>query len=239
MAVTGGSDGPRLVRAEEPPAPAPDDAPPARRSRSRAVAILLAVLLVAAAAAGIAQYQRAVALEARVGELSAALAAAGGDRGRRQQLDAIRSSVAEVRERVGALEALRADGRARRCGPSRACPARRLVRSPPATAPISNRRSTSRLPPMRRAKRSAPTGRSAMFKSLAGALLQRPRHRPRHRQHAGVRRTRAIVCSEPSVVAVAQDRRRGDKVLAVGSEAKEMLGRTPAASARCARSRTV
>jgi rod shape-determining protein MreB and related proteins len=37
---------------------------------------------------------------------------------------------------------------------------------------------------------------------------------------------RGIVCSEPSVVAVTQDR-NGRRVLAVGSEAKEMVGRTP------------
>jgi len=37
---------------------------------------------------------------------------------------------------------------------------------------------------------------------------------------------RGLICSEPSVVAVADDG-RGQKVLAVGHEAKEMLGRTP------------
>ena len=36
-----------------------------------------------------------------------------------------------------------------------------------------------------------------------------------------------IVSNEPSVVAVQQDSRGGKKVLAVGKEAKEMLGRTP------------
>jgi rod shape-determining protein MreB len=36
-----------------------------------------------------------------------------------------------------------------------------------------------------------------------------------------------IVSNEPSVVAVLQDSRGGKKVLAVGKEAKEMLGRTP------------
>jgi len=41
-------------------------------------------------------------------------------------------------------------------------------------------------------------------------------------------RGKGIVCSEPSVVAVtAQQNGRGDRVLAVGHEAKEMLGRTP------------
>jgi rod shape-determining protein MreB len=41
-------------------------------------------------------------------------------------------------------------------------------------------------------------------------------------------RGKGLICSEPSVVAVAQDATgRGDRVLAVGHEAKEMLGRTP------------
>ncbi len=38
---------------------------------------------------------------------------------------------------------------------------------------------------------------------------------------------RGIVCCEPSVVAVQKDARGVKKVLAVGTEAKEMLGRTP------------
>ena len=38
---------------------------------------------------------------------------------------------------------------------------------------------------------------------------------------------RGIVSCEPSVVAVQQDARGSKKVLAVGKEAKEMLGRTP------------
>jgi rod shape-determining protein MreB and related proteins len=41
-------------------------------------------------------------------------------------------------------------------------------------------------------------------------------------------RGKGLVCSEPSVVAVASDHHgRNDRVLAVGSEAKAMLGRTP------------
>ena len=40
-------------------------------------------------------------------------------------------------------------------------------------------------------------------------------------------RGEGIVSNEPSVVAVQQDTRGGKKVLAVGKEAKEMLGRTP------------
>lgn len=39
---------------------------------------------------------------------------------------------------------------------------------------------------------------------------------------------KGLICSEPSVVAVVRDQNgRGEKVLAVGHEAKEMLGRTP------------
>jgi rod shape-determining protein MreB len=42
-------------------------------------------------------------------------------------------------------------------------------------------------------------------------------------------RGKGLSCSEPSVVAVAEDQGgRGQRVLAVGHEAKEMLGRTPA-----------
>src|SRR5215467_12172739 len=36
-----------------------------------------------------------------------------------------------------------------------------------------------------------------------------------------------IVCNEPSVVAVQKDARGGRRVVAVGAEAKRMLGRTP------------
>src|SRR3989475_5510737 len=36
-----------------------------------------------------------------------------------------------------------------------------------------------------------------------------------------------IVCNEPSVVAVQRDARGGRRVLAVGQDAKKMLGRTP------------
>ncbi len=42
-------------------------------------------------------------------------------------------------------------------------------------------------------------------------------------------KNKGLICSEPSVVAVAHDPNgRGERVLAVGHEAKEMLGRTPA-----------
>jgi rod shape-determining protein MreB len=40
---------------------------------------------------------------------------------------------------------------------------------------------------------------------------------------------KGIVCNEPSVVAVQKDSRGGRKILAVGREAKDMLGRTPGA----------
>ncbi|MEQ9319155.1 MAG: rod shape-determining protein, partial [Polyangiaceae bacterium] len=40
-------------------------------------------------------------------------------------------------------------------------------------------------------------------------------------------RGKGIVSCEPSVVAVAEDRRGGMRAIAVGREAKEMLGRTP------------
>ena len=53
-------------------------------------------------------------------------------------------------------------------------------------------------------------------------------------------RGQGIVLNEPSVVAIRQDRGPGGprSVAAVGSEAKSMLGRTPATSSRCVRSRT-
>ena len=38
---------------------------------------------------------------------------------------------------------------------------------------------------------------------------------------------KGIVCNEPSVVAVQKDARGGRKILAVGREAKDMIGRTP------------
>ena len=39
---------------------------------------------------------------------------------------------------------------------------------------------------------------------------------------------KGIVCNEPSVVAVQKNSRGSRRVLAIGSEAKKMLGRTPA-----------
>jgi len=40
-------------------------------------------------------------------------------------------------------------------------------------------------------------------------------------------KNKGIVCNEPSVVAVQQDGRGGHHIVAVGVEAKEMIGRTP------------
>ena len=41
-------------------------------------------------------------------------------------------------------------------------------------------------------------------------------------------RGKGLICSEPSVVAVTDEKTgRGQRVIAVGHEAKEMLGRTP------------
>lgn len=51
----------------------------------------------------------------------------------------------------------------------------------------------------------------------------------RHGQHLRIYESvSGIALREPSVVAVKKDSRRGTAVLAVGSEAKRMLGRTPA-----------
>ncbi len=44
-------------------------------------------------------------------------------------------------------------------------------------------------------------------------------------------KSKGIVCNEPSVVAVQKDARGARKILAVGREAKDMLGRTPGAVA--------
>ena len=61
----------------------------------------------AALVAAMVEHRRAETLDQRVSELSASLAMAQAELvARRQHLDAIRSSVAEMRERVGALESL-------------------------------------------------------------------------------------------------------------------------------------
>ena len=100
--------GPRLVHdaatATAAKTPLPVAPTPARGRALRAATVLL--LLAALVAAGV-ENRRAVALEARIAELTESLTAARAElTARRQQLDAIRSSVADVRERVGALESL-------------------------------------------------------------------------------------------------------------------------------------
>ncbi|MBS1216730.1 MAG: rod shape-determining protein, partial [Proteobacteria bacterium] len=67
-----------------------------------------------------------------------------------------------------------------------------------------------------------------MFKSLAGILSNDLAIDLGTANTLVYARNKGLVCSEPSVVAVASDSRgRGERVLAVGSEAKAMLGRTP------------
>src|SRR6185369_16823975 len=59
-------------------------------------------------------------------------------------------------------------------------------------------------------------------------LFQRSRNRSRYCQHSNLRQESGHRLHEPSVVAVQQrNERGGKKVLAVGAEAKRMLGRTP------------
>jgi len=58
-------------------------------------------------------------------------------------------------------------------------------------------------------------------------VLERSGDRFGDGQHADLRQSEGIVCNEPSVVAVQKDARGGRRVLAVGAEAKKMLGRTP------------
>ena len=99
--------GPRLVPdAAAAATPGAISSVPERPARP-VLRILAAALLVAALLAAAAEHRRAGALEARVTDLSASLATAQAElTARRQHLDAIRSSVADMRERVGALESL-------------------------------------------------------------------------------------------------------------------------------------
>lgn len=98
--------GPRLVRDAESPG-ASISAPPVSSPRRWVLRIVVGVGILVLCAAGLAEHQRATVLEARVAELAAALSGAQAElSARRQHLDAIRSSVADMRERVGALEAL-------------------------------------------------------------------------------------------------------------------------------------
>jgi hypothetical protein len=98
--------GPRLVHDTVSPA-VPISAPPASSPRRWALRVVVVAVLLMVGAAGLAEHQRAAVLEARVAELAAARSGAQAElSARRQHLDAIRSSVADMRERVGALEAL-------------------------------------------------------------------------------------------------------------------------------------
>jgi hypothetical protein len=98
--------GPRLVRPDERPASAP--AAGAARER-RLLPLALAALLIVLAY-GIHQARRAAALEGRVGELAASLRVARAEvAAHRRHLEAIRGGVADVRQRLDALQALAAE----------------------------------------------------------------------------------------------------------------------------------
>jgi septal ring factor EnvC (AmiA/AmiB activator) len=101
---------PRLVFDADAPGgatPGSSAAPPARSWSGRGVRLLLAAVALMVVAAAFAEYRRAALLEARVAELTAELARARDEiAGRQRQLEAIRTSVADVRDRVAALESL-------------------------------------------------------------------------------------------------------------------------------------
>jgi len=63
-------------------------------------------------------------------------------------------------------------------------------------------------------------------------ILEGPRDRPGHGEHARVRRGEGIVLNEPSIVAIHES---DHSVIAVGTEAKAMLGRTPGNTASFSR----
>jgi uncharacterized coiled-coil protein SlyX len=96
--------GPRPVRT---PAERGEPAAPVGRGRGhRLLRLALAAVLVLAAAAGLVEMRRARYLEARLTEQSAALAAADAEiAARRDQLGALRRGLADVRQRLEALEA--------------------------------------------------------------------------------------------------------------------------------------
>ena len=100
--------GPRLVPDSADPATVAAIAPaPAGGARRPGLRVLAVVLFVAALAAAAVEHQRAQTFETRAIELSASLATAQAElTARRQHLDSIRSSVADMRERVAALESL-------------------------------------------------------------------------------------------------------------------------------------
>ena len=100
------SAGPRLVYDAESHA-APTSVPPASPHRRWVLRVTVAAGLLLAAALALSEHHRAAVLEARVAELAMALSGAQAEiAARRQHLDAIRSSVAEMQQRVVALEAL-------------------------------------------------------------------------------------------------------------------------------------
>ena len=100
--------GPRLVYDAD--APGTHAVPGPARSRARRPAWLLLALVAAVGLLAAFQWQRAAALEARVGELSRSLATAQAEIGaRRAQLDAIRASVDDVRTRVEGLASIAAE----------------------------------------------------------------------------------------------------------------------------------
>ena len=113
--------GPRLVYDAD--APGTQAPPGPTRSRTRRPAWLPIALLAAAVVLAAFQWQRAAALEARVGELSRALATAQAEIGaRRAQLDAIRASVDDVRTRVAGLASLAAEEPGKPAAPPAAIP---------------------------------------------------------------------------------------------------------------------
>ncbi len=98
--------GPRLVHDAVSPA-APTPAPPDSPRRRWALRVVVVVGLLGIGAVALTEHRRAAVLEARVAELAVTLADAHTEiAARRQHLEAIRSSVAEMRDRVGALETL-------------------------------------------------------------------------------------------------------------------------------------
>lgn len=103
--------GPRLVYdagTAKSGAPTPAPTEPARRGSSGRRWWILALVALALLAAF--QWQRAAALETRVGELTASLATARAEiAARNEQLRAIRSSVDDLRDRVAGLATLAAE----------------------------------------------------------------------------------------------------------------------------------
>ena len=102
------ADGPRLVRDVASPANEGARASaPERSAQLPGLRIVAVTLFIVALVAAAAEHRRAGALESRVLGLSASLATAQAElAARREHLDAIRSSVVDMRERVGALESL-------------------------------------------------------------------------------------------------------------------------------------